>query len=118
MHELPITKSIFKTVVSRASAEGATAVTRVVLEIGILRDFVPEIVQKYWDYIAPGTIAEGAVIEIRELDAVARCVRCENVYNITKGHIAEARCPQCGYERGELLSGDSLRIVGIEIKRS
>jgi len=117
MHELPITKSIFKTVVSRAQDAGAVSVTRVVLEIGILRDYVPEIIQKYWDYISPGSIAEGAKIEIKELDAVARCGRCSGVYTIAKGHIAEARCPSCGYQRGELLSGDGFRIVGIEIKK-
>jgi len=117
MHELPIIQSVYKTVLARAQEAGAISVTRVVLEIGILRDYVPEIVQKYWDYIAPGSIAEGAKIEIRELDAVARCGRCSNEYTITKGHIAEAHCPVCGYERGQLLSGDSLRIVGIEIKK-
>lgn len=115
MHELPITKSIFKTVVAKASEVGATKVTRVVLEIGILRDYVPEIVQKYWDYIAPGSIAEGAKIEVKEIDVVARCGRCGNEYTITKGHIADAHCPVCGFERGQLIAGEEFRIKGIEI---
>jgi len=118
MHELPITKSIFKTVVTKAEGAGATKVTRVVLEIGILREFIPEMVQKYWNYIAVGSIAEGATIEIQEVDAVARCGRCSNEYNITKEHIADARCPVCGYPRGELLAGDTLRILGIEISKT
>lgn len=115
MHELPITKSIFKTVISRAENAGATAVNRVVLEIGVLRDFVPSIVQKYWDYIAGGSIAEGSVIEIREVDASAVCGQCGQTYRIGRDNIATAHCPMCGCRQGRLVSGSELRIVGIEI---
>lgn len=115
MHELPITKSIFKTVVSRAEKAGASHVNKVVLEIGILRDFVPSMVQKYWDYIAPGTIAEGAKVEIIDIDAAAQCGRCGNEYTITRERVADAKCPVCGHEGGRLIGGDELRIKGIEI---
>jgi len=118
MHELPITKSIFKTVLSKAEAAGATGVNRVVLEIGILRDFVPDFIQKYWDYIAAGTIAEGAAIEVIELDAEARCGRCGNEYKITKEHISDAHCPVCGSLGGQLIAGEELRIKGIEIRKN
>jgi len=118
MHELPITKSIFKSVITKAESVNARSVKRVVLEIGILRDFIPEIVQKYWDYISPGSIAEGSRIEIRELNAVAACGRCGNEYTITKDRIATAHCPVCGYDRGQLIAGSELRIVGIEIEKN
>jgi len=117
MHELPITKSIFKTVVSRAEEAGAKSVRRVVLEIGILRDFIPEIIQKYWDYISKGSIAEGSKIEIREIEASAKCGKCGGVYRIGKNSISDAHCPECGYRFGELVSGSELRILGIEIER-
>ena len=115
MHELPIMKSIYKTVVTKAESVQATSIRRIVLEVGGLRDYVPEIMQRYWDYIAAGSIAEGARIEVREIDAVAHCGRCGNDYKITRGHFAEPRCPVCGYDRGELIAGSELRIVGIEI---
>jgi len=115
MHELPITKSIFNSVVRKADEAGAKSVTRVVLEIGILRDFIPEMVQKYWDYISPGSIAEGSKIEIRELPASAECGKCGNTYMITRENVSDSRCPICGYEFGKLLTGSELRIVGIEI---
>lgn len=117
MHELPITKSIFKSVVKKADSVGAKSVKRVVLEIGILRDYVPEFVQRYWDYISPGSIAEGSVIEIREINAVAACGQCGNEYTITREQISDAHCPVCGYRYGRLLAGDEMRIVGIEIER-
>ena len=117
MHELPLTKSIFHTVIQKATAAGAIAVRRVVLEIGILRDFIPEIVQKYWDYIAPGSMAEGAKIEIREVNARAVCGRCGKEYTITRETIQSVGCPACGYVYGRLTGGSELRIVGIEIER-
>jgi len=117
MHELPITKSIFKTVLRRADEAGAVSVRRVVLEIGILRDFIPPMVQKYWDYIASGSIAEGARIEIREVNASAKCGQCGAVYVIDRNNVSDARCPECGFRYGKLLSGSELRIVGIEIEK-
>jgi len=117
MHELPITTSIFRSVVGKAESVGASSVNRVVLEIGILRDYVPEIVQKYWDYISKGSIAEGSVIEIREIDAIAACGCCGNEYNITRETITDAHCPACGYRYGKILAGNELHIVGIEIER-
>jgi len=117
MHELPITKSIFRLVESKAESVGASSVTKVVLEIGILRDYIPEIVQKYWDYISKGTIAEGSVIEIRDIDAIAACGNCGNEYTITRETISDAHCPACGFKYGRLLAGNELHIVGIEIER-
>jgi len=117
MHELPITKSIFRSVMNKAESVGASSVNKVVLEIGILRDYIPEIVQKYWDYISKGTIAEGSVIEIHEMNAVAACGSCGNEYTITRETIGDAHCPACGFRYGRLLSGSELRIVGIEIER-
>lgn len=115
MHELPLTKSIFNSVIRKAESVNAESVTRVVLEIGVLRDFIPSMVQKYWDYIAQGSIAEGSVIDIKEVPAAAICGKCGTKYLIDRNNIAESCCPKCGYESGSLLTGSEMRIVGIEI---
>ncbi len=115
MHELPLTKGIFKSVMRKAESVDAAAINRVVLEIGVLQDFIPEYVQKYWDYISRGTIAEGSLIEIRDKDGEAECGRCHTHYNITRANMFDVHCPSCGYEYGNMLSGNELRIVGIEI---
>lgn len=117
MHELPLTKSIFKSVVSKAESVDAKKVTRVVLEVGVLRDFIPEFVQKYWDYITPGSLAEGSVIEVREIPALAACGKCGAEYIIDKDNINDSHCPECGYEYGRLISGSELKILAIEIEK-
>jgi len=115
MHELPFAKSIFKSVVEAADANGARQVRRVELEVGVLRDFIPSLVQKYWDYVTAGSIAEGSVITMTEIPATARCHKCGHVYTFTLPELPTAHCPECGYDKGELLTGRELRIMNIEI---
>jgi len=73
MHELPLAKSIYRSVMKKADECGATAVVRVVIEAGELREYVELILQKYWDYVSRGSLAEGAKIELITLPATVRC---------------------------------------------
>ena len=116
MHELPFTKSIYNAVMKKASEVGAKRVVMVALEVGVLRDYIPEIVQKYWDYIAKGDIAEGSTIEIETIPATVSCRVCGTIYEVDVSDIANANCPECGCPTGKLVTGRELRIVGIEIE--
>lgn len=117
MHELPFTTGIHKSVIRKATSVGATHVNRVVLEIGVLHDFIPEFVQKYWDFISRGTLTEGSLVEIRWKNATVMCGRCMTQYEVDKQQMQDPICPSCGYEYGNTLSGNEMRIVGIEIVR-
>ncbi len=115
MHELPFTKGIFKSVMRKAESVNATGINRVVLEIGVLHDFIPEFVQRYWDFISRGTIAEGSRVEIRWKNATVMCGQCNTQFEVDKETMTDPKCPSCGYEFGTMLSGNELRIIGIEI---
>lgn len=115
MHELPITKSIFKTVIAKAESVEAQHVSLVALQIGVLRDYIPEIMQKYWDYIAKGSIAEDAKIEIEEIPVTVQCSDCQTIYDVDMSNIEKTRCPNCGCQQGNVVTGREMRIVGIEI---
>lgn len=114
MHELPIAKSIFRSVIKKAQECGASSVTRVRIEAGELREFVEPILQKYWDYISRGSLAEGAVIELITLPVTVSCGKCKTVYSPDMQDM-NACCPKCGFDRGELLTGRELKITGMEI---
>ena len=101
----------------KAESVGARKVNRVVLEIGVLHDFIPEFVQHYWDFISRGTIAEGSKVEIRWKNATLICGQCKTQYEVGKEEMLDPHCPSCGYEYGNTLTGNELRIVGIEIER-
>ncbi len=115
MHELPIAKTIYRSVMKKAEECGAARVLRVVIEAGELREYVEAILQKYWDYISEGSIAQGAKIELISLPATVRCGKCAEVYALDIDDLEASRCPQCGFDSGELLTGRELRIKGMEI---
>lgn len=117
MHELPLVKSIYNSVVKHAETNNAKKVTKVVLEIGVLRDFVPEIIQKYWDYISKGSITEGSLIIVDEIPASAECGKCHTLYPIDMNDVINSKCPICGYDSGTLITGKELKIRGIEIEK-
>ncbi len=117
MHELPLVKSIYKTVINFAEKNNVQKVTKVVLEIGVVRDFIPEIVQKYWDYVSKNSISENSIIEIVTIPATAKCGKCGTIYPIDTMNLIKAKCPKCKYDRGTLVTGDELKIKGIEVER-
>lgn len=117
MHELPLVKSIYKSVISFAEKNNVKKITRVVLEIGVVRDFIPEIVQKYWDYVSKDGISEGSIVEIISIPATARCGKCGTVYPIDTTNLIKSKCPKCKFDRGNLVTGDELKIKGIEVER-
>lgn len=116
MHELPLVKSIFKSVKQKAEENNASRVVMVQLEIGVLREFVPEIIQKYWDYITPATILENSIIDVVEIPASAQCSQCENVYLLDLQNLFTSVCNQCGCETGTLVTGREMKIKGIQIE--
>lgn len=116
MHELPIIKTVFRNVLEYANRENAEKVNKVYLEVGVLRDFVPELMKKYWAYIVKGSIAEGSTLLLRELPAVAKCGQCGEEYQLDVKDVYNNKCPKCGFDKGALIKGRELIIYSIEIK--
>jgi hydrogenase nickel incorporation protein HypA/HybF len=59
----------------------------------------------------PGTLAEGATIEMHTIPAQARCLQCATVYE-PPDRIEP--CPHCGSARKQWLSGQSLTLRSVE----
>ena len=60
MHELPVTESILKIVLKHARVSGVRKVRTIRLIVGKLSDLEDEWIQRYFDYLSKGTVAEGA----------------------------------------------------------
>lgn len=116
MHELPIIKTIYKTVIEHAEKENAKRIINVYLEIGELRDFIPELLKKYWTFVTKDSIASESNLLIREIKASAICGKCGSEYEIDTNAIDEAKCPKCGYDKGKLIHGRELIIYGIQVE--
>lgn len=108
MHELAITQSIVSGVSEHA---GGRRVKRVVLEVGTLAGVMTEAIEFCFDVVAQGTALEGATLDIRLVEARARCHACgaEFVQDTL------IRPCHCGSHDVEQLSGQELNIKQYEL---
>src|SRR4030042_2707087 len=93
MHELPITESILKIVLKHARANDVKRVKTIHLRIGRLSDLEDEWIQRYFDYMSKGTLAEGARIEIERTPIVMQCNACSASYEWEVSKMGDVICP-------------------------
>jgi hydrogenase nickel incorporation protein HypA/HybF len=111
MHELGITRNIVAIV---ADAAGGRPVGRVIIEIGRLSGVMSDAIAFCFDVVAAGTSLEGARLEIRQIDARARCKDCDAEFVVMS---LLTPCG-CGSRRLLRLSGEELNIKSMELKEA
>lgn len=116
MHELPITEGILKIVLTHAEKNDVRKVMTIHLQIGKLSDLEDEWVQRYFDYLSKGTIAEGAKLKIERTPIVLKCNNCCATYNVEVTNIGDAVCPDCGQKECKLISGREYFIKNMEVQ--
>lgn len=109
MHELGISRNIVAIV---GEAANGRRVRRVTLEIGKLSGVVPDAIAFSFDLVAEGTAAAGALLEIREIDARARCDDCGAQFAVSSFLAACA----CGSRRLAHVAGEELNIKSIDLE--
>ena len=115
MHELPITESILKVVLKHAHSNDARKVLTVRMRIGKLSDLADEWIQRYFDYLSKGTVAEGAKLDIERTPVVLECGACSTAFEVDTTKKEQILCPVCGGEGGALVSGREYCIKEIEV---
>jgi len=113
MHELSITQHILDIVTRHAQRADADRVTAINLVVGELTGFVDDSIQFYFDMLSPDTLAEGARLSIRRVDARVRCTVCGAEFS-PQGY--SWLCPQCEAIGGEVVSGRELLVESIEVE--
>src|SRR5262249_29856922 len=88
MHELSLSGAIVNTVVKHAADRRVAVVN---LRVGRLRQVVPETLDFYFEFVARGTVCEGAVLEQELIEAELACNRCGHRWTI---EIPAFRCPE------------------------
>ena len=112
MHELAITPSILDIAQKAAGEHGAKQVRSVRIMLGEYSGVVPQCIQYYFDVISKGTIAQGAVLDIRRLPVVIRCSSCGGESQIDRLHVS---CPLCGSTDLKLIQGREFYIESLEV---
>jgi hydrogenase nickel incorporation protein HypA/HybF len=109
MHELSLSSAIVGTAVRHARGRRVAVVS---LEVGALRQVVPDTLEFYFEFVARGTLCEGARLEQQLVPARLRCIPCEREWGI---EIPAFRCPTCGGSEVAVASGNEFTVESIEV---
>lgn len=113
MHELAITEDILRVAVEHAQRAGAQRITVINLVIGDLSSIVDDSVQFYFDFLSPGTLAEGAQLHFERVAARFRCRECGQEFTPQD---RDWRCPRCQVVGGEVIAGKEFYVDSIEVE--
>jgi len=113
VHELGIATSALDAALAQARDVGAVRVLRIELRVGELSGVDPEALHFALETILPGTAAEGAVLAITPVPALAYCANCRSNFAPKDGWIFE--CPTCGQTSTAITQGRELDLVRLAL---
>jgi hydrogenase nickel incorporation protein HypA/HybF len=112
MHEMGVTQEVLDAVIEAGAAAGATRVNVVRVTVGELTALEPNSMLFAWECMTPGTLAEGAVLDITVTPARSLCLAC----GVEFAHDRfDRRCTACGAQMTEVVSGNDLLIGKVEV---
>ncbi|MBV5323377.1 hydrogenase maturation nickel metallochaperone HypA [bacterium] len=109
MHEMSITQGIVDICLQHA---GGKHVTSVLIEIGVLSGVVPEAIDFCFSACSCDTTAENARLTILQTEGRGRCLECKLEQPLVKLYDP---CQQCGSYSLDILSGEEMRVIEIEV---
>jgi hydrogenase nickel incorporation protein HypA/HybF len=115
MHELQVTERILDIVLKHAAGQDVSRIVTIRLRIGELTDLEDEWIQRYFDYLSRGTIAEKAKLAIQRAPIVLECESCSRRFEVGRGELGAAACPECEESECRLVSGREYLIENIEV---
>jgi hydrogenase nickel incorporation protein HypA/HybF len=110
MHELSVAGAVLDTVLKNA---GDRQVKTVALQVGPLRQVVPESLRFYFEIVTRDTPVEGAQLELIETELRLRCEDCGHEW---APEWALFRCSACSSPNTTVLSGEELQVDYIEVE--
>ncbi|MGA2932574.1 MAG: hydrogenase maturation nickel metallochaperone HypA [Acidimicrobiales bacterium] len=109
MHELSICNAIASTAAKHAEGRPVTQVT---VQIGHLRQVVPDALQFSWEVVSSTTDLKDAELVIEQVPAVVECLDCGAQTTLDYPILACGSCEGFGVK---LLSGEELLVVSIDL---
>lgn len=108
VHELSICTSLQSIVVDHAAGR---PVRTVYLDIGQLRQVIPETLAYSWDIVVADSPLAGSSLVINHIPATLRCRTCGETTTID---VPVFRCP-CGSTETDLTAGRELQVTSLEV---
>lgn len=113
MHEFSLVNAIIETLEGEAEANGWGRICSVTLNVGAMRQVVPEIMRFAFKVASEGTSLDGADLEIVEIPIEVHCPACGKSWG--EEHVG-LKCPFCGSEDADMLHGMELDIDSVEVE--
>lgn len=113
MHEMSLAEGVVQVLEQSARAEGFNRVRKVWLEIGRLSQVEVESMRFCFEAVCRGSIAEGAELEIIEIEGRGWCHGCEKQFDY---HARYDPCPHCQGYQVQMVGGDEMRIKELEVE--
>jgi hydrogenase nickel incorporation protein HypA/HybF len=110
VHELSLSSAIVNTVVKHADGRRVSVVN---LRVGRLRQVVPDSLEFYFEFVARGTVCEGARLAHESVPALLRCSACEAEWEMS---LPRFRCEACDSAAVAVISGNEFEVDSIEVE--
>jgi hydrogenase nickel incorporation protein HypA/HybF len=109
VHELSICTAIAKIAHDAAAGRPVECVR---VDIGHLRQVVPDTLRHSWEMVVFGTSLDGVPLEVREIPAVIECRQCG-----TRTPLDDPifRCAACASTDTKVISGDELFVTSLDV---
>jgi hydrogenase nickel incorporation protein HypA/HybF len=112
MHEMALCEAMLDVIAEQQRLGGFVAVKRVIVEIGTLGHVDPHALEFAFEAGAKDTVAEHAVLEIREVPGSGWCMDCSATVRIER---RGDPCPGCGGYQLIVQQGDEMRVKELEV---
>ena len=110
MHELSIATALIEQLEAVAQDNGLEKIDEVHLQVGYLRQVVPEFMQTAFVEAAKGAVAQEAKLIIQEIVALVQCRQCQYQF---KPKLNDFLCPKCDEADVEILQGDDIILLSV-----
>jgi hydrogenase nickel incorporation protein HypA/HybF len=113
MHELSLMQELRDQALAAAAAAGAERIVAIHLRVGELAGVELEALRFAFPLAMEDTIAAAAQLQIEWEAAIGHCLPCGKDFHAQQGL---ADCPECGALSLQLVSGQDLRLVALEVE--
>jgi hydrogenase nickel incorporation protein HypA/HybF len=114
MHELSIALSILDLAAEEAERQGAGRVLGIHLKLGPYSGVVKEALLSAYDIAREGTPLAECALVVEETPLRANCPTCRTMRDVVS--VQELRCAVCGAPTPDLVSGQEMEVVALEIQ--
>lgn len=112
MHELSVCQALLHQASQVARDHGAARIKHLHVRIGALSGVEADLLQQAFPAASRGTVAEAATLHVEHSPVRIHCAACGQDAAVEINHLA---CPQCGHWQTQLIGGDELLLVSVDL---